>query len=140
VIVIDQAGSEDAPPARLGRVGRAAEVEEARREVAARSDEQRRREEEEWERRRRLADRRAALSDEALAGLRHRAEGALAADGVGRTRLGYEVLVKLKMDEFLEREYLPTVGGDDRTPAERAAVACGKAEIAPGSGGGHLAR
>jgi hypothetical protein len=29
-------------------------------------------------------------------------------EGVARTRLGYEVLVKLKVDEFLEREYLPT--------------------------------
>jgi hypothetical protein len=54
--------------------------------------------------------------------LRHRAEEALAADGVPRTRLGYEVLVKLKVDELLEREYLPADGGDDRTSAEREAV------------------
>lgn len=42
----------------------------------------------------------AALSGEALATLRHRAEEALA-NGVARTRLGYKVLVKLTMDEFL---------------------------------------
>jgi hypothetical protein len=47
-------------------------------------------------RRRRLADRRAALSDEMLA-----------SEGVARTRLGYEVLVKLKRDELLEQAYLP---------------------------------
>jgi hypothetical protein len=38
--------------------------------------------------------------------LKHRAEEALAADGVDRARLGYEVLVKLTMDELLEREDL----------------------------------
>jgi hypothetical protein len=98
------------------------EAEETRREADARSDEQLHREREEQERRRRLADRRAVLSDEVLATLRHRAEEALVTDGVARTRLGYEVLVKLKMDELLEREYLPTAGGDDRTHAEWAAV------------------
>jgi hypothetical protein len=39
-----------------------------------------------------------------------RAEEALAADGVARTRLGYEVLVKLKMDDLLEREDMPMGG------------------------------
>ena len=79
-------------------------MEEARREADARTDEPRRRERDERERRRRLADRRTMLSDEALAVLRQRAEEALAADGVARMRLGYEVLVKLKMDELLEQE------------------------------------
>jgi hypothetical protein len=37
--------------------------------------------------------------------LTHRAEEALAADGMARTRLGYEVLVKLTMDDLLEREF-----------------------------------
>jgi hypothetical protein len=78
-------------------------AEEAQQEAEARVDEQLRREREERERRRRLADRRAALSDEALATLKCRAEEALAADGVARTRLGYDVLVKLKMEELLER-------------------------------------
>jgi hypothetical protein len=36
-----------------------------------------------------------------LATLRHRAEETLAVDGVQRTRLGSEVLVKLKLDELL---------------------------------------
>jgi hypothetical protein len=83
-----------------------AEAEEVRREADARTDEQLRREGEERDRKRRLAELRAARSDEALAALRHRAEEALAADGVDRTRLGYEVLVKLKVDELLEREDL----------------------------------
>ena len=48
--------------------------------------------------------RRAARSDEALAALKRRAEEALAADGVARTRLGYDVLVKLKVDELLLEE------------------------------------
>ena len=67
---------------------------------------QRRREHEERERRRRLADRRAALSDEARATLKHRAEEALTNDGIDRTHLGYDVLAKLKMDDLLEQEDL----------------------------------
>jgi hypothetical protein len=126
-------------PQALARWEGRAEAEKARREADARTDARRRREREE-RKRRRLADRRAALSAEALETLRCRAEAALAADGVNRTRLGYDVLVKLKVDEVLEREYLPTAGGDDRTPAERAAMACSEAEIVPGDGGGHLAR
>jgi hypothetical protein len=78
---------------REGRAG----VEEVRREADARSDEQCRRDHEEWERRRRL-------SDETLAMLKHRAEEALATDGVERMRLGYAVLVKLTVDALLERE------------------------------------
>ena len=54
--------------------------------------------------------------------LRRRAEEALAADGVARTRLGYEVLVKLKVEEFLERECVPTDTGDgDDSPSAPAA-------------------
>jgi hypothetical protein len=86
---------------------RGAETDEAKREADARVNEQLRREQDEREQRQRLADRRATLSDEALAALRRRAEEALTADGVAHTRLGYEVLVKLKMDELLEQEYLP---------------------------------
>jgi hypothetical protein len=72
-----------------------------------RVDEQRRQEREERERRRRLAEMRASLSDEALAALKCCADEALAAEGVDRTHLGYDVLVKLKVDELLEREDLP---------------------------------
>jgi hypothetical protein len=104
-----------------------AEAEEARREEKTRVDAQRRRERDEPERRRRLADRRAALSDEELAVLRHRAEEALAADGVARTRLGYEVLVKLKVDDLLERERVPMSMSADgaHSPAAVTAEGCG---------------
>jgi hypothetical protein len=104
-------------------------VEEARREADARTDEPRRRERDERERRRRLADRRTMLSDEALAVLRQRAEEALATDGVARMRLGYEVLVKLKMDELLEQAWVqipasadgahPARGGDGEALRKR---------------------
>jgi hypothetical protein len=93
-------------------------AEEAQREAEVRVDEQLHREREEYERRRRLGDRRAALSDEALVALKHRAEEALAADGVACTRLGYEVLVKLKMDELLERDYLPVDGSASESTAD----------------------
>lgn len=73
-------------------------------------------------RRRRLADIDASLWDEVLAASKHRAEEALAADGVDRTRLGYEVLVKIKMDDLLERGFLPTAVEDDRASLVGAAV------------------
>jgi hypothetical protein len=41
-----------------------------------------------------------------LEALRHRAEAALANDGVGHARLGYDVLVKLTMDELIEQEFV----------------------------------
>ena len=46
--------------------------------------------------------------------MKHRAEKALATDGVERTRLGYNVLVKLKIDDLLEQEdiLMPVSGGD----------------------------
>ena len=91
--------------------GEAESSEEARREAEVRIDEQLHREREERDRKQRLAEIRAALPEEALATLRHCAEGALAAEGVARTRLGYEVLVKLKVDELLEQEYLSTDAG-----------------------------
>jgi hypothetical protein len=37
-----------------------------------------------------------------------------AAGGVDRTRLGYEVLVKLKMDDLLEREFIQIEVGEDQ--------------------------
>jgi hypothetical protein len=100
-----------------------AEAEEARREADARADVQLHRDREERERKRRLADRRASLSDEALVTLRHRAEEALATEGVERTRLGYEVLVKLKVDDLLERDSLRMAVEDDRESLDRAATA-----------------
>ena len=58
------------------------------------------------DRKRRLADVRTALPDPVLEALRRRTEGALTAEGMERTRLGYDVLVKLKRNELLEGEYL----------------------------------
>jgi hypothetical protein len=65
---------------------------------------------------------RAVRSDEALAALRHRAEEMLVQDGVDRTRLRYEVLVKFKIDELLEREYLPADGRVSQGDPDTAAV------------------
>jgi hypothetical protein len=113
-------GTKNFLPQALAAWERRGEAEEARREADARIDEQRRREREEQERRQWLADRRTALPEETLAALKHRAEAALAADGVDRARLGYEVLVKLKVDELLEREELATdicVSQGHRDPA-----------------------
>lgn len=49
----------------------------------------------------------ATRPEDTLTILRHRAEEALAKGRVGRVHLGYEVLLELKLDELLEREYLP---------------------------------
>jgi hypothetical protein len=100
-------GTKNFLPHALAAWAHHAETEDAKREADTRVDEQLCREREERERRRRLGERRAALSDEALAALKCRAEEALAADGVDRARLGYEVLVKLKGDDLLARETLP---------------------------------
>jgi hypothetical protein len=99
-----------------------AETEQAKREADVRVDTQRRRECEEQERRQHVAEIRAMLPEDVLTTLRHRAEEALATEGVARTRLGYEVLVKLKVDEFLEREYLPTDVSRGGGHAEIAAI------------------
>jgi hypothetical protein len=74
---------------------------------------------------------RASLSDEARATLTRRAEEALAHEGVARIRLGYDMLVKLKVDEFLlEARY------EDSHPASEAATSEAKptsrASAAPG--------
>ena len=99
-------GTKNFLPQALAAGDKHEEIEETTREAESRAGKQLRREQEERERRRRLADMRAALSDEALEALRHRAEEALAKEGVNRTHLGYDVLVKLKMDDLLEQEDL----------------------------------
>jgi hypothetical protein len=101
---------------------RRAEVEEAQREADAWVDAQRRRERDEREHQR-LAEMRASLSDEALATVRHRAEETLATDGVERMRLGYEVLVKLKIDDLLEQACVQRPAGADGTPPSMAVTA-----------------
>jgi hypothetical protein len=52
-----------------------------------------------------------------LAALGHRAEEALAADGVYRTDLGYEVLVKLTIGDLLEQEGIPMPASADGRPS-----------------------
>jgi hypothetical protein len=94
------------------------DAEEAQREAEARIDEQLNREREEQERRQSVAEIRARLPEDVLATLRYRAREALATEGVSRTHLGYEVLVKLKTDELLEQEYLTTDMSPDGGPAE----------------------
>jgi hypothetical protein len=64
---------------------------------------------------------RAPLPADTLATLRRRAEEALANDGTDSMRLGYDVLVKMKMDKLLEREFVPTDVSEDEKQAERAA-------------------
>jgi hypothetical protein len=48
------------------------------------------------------------LPADTLESLRRRAEEALANEEMDRTRLGYDVLVKLKMDELIERGFMPS--------------------------------
>jgi hypothetical protein len=93
---------------------RCAETEEARHEADARPDEQFRREREEQDRRQLLAELRASPPEDMLATLKRRAEAALTAQGVEHTRLGYDVLVKIKTEELLERDYLSAPARDDR--------------------------
>jgi hypothetical protein len=122
-------GTRNFLPQALGMWEKRAEVEEAKREAEERTYTQSRREEAERERKRKLAELRAGLSDEALETLRHRAEEALSTEGVEHTHLGYEVLVKLKVDEFLDQEYMPTAVGEDRPHTTRAAVEYGDGYI-----------
>jgi replication initiator protein A len=113
-------GTRNFLPQALAAWEKQAEIEEATREAESRASEQLRREQEERDRRRRLADTRATLPEDTLATLKRRAEEILATEGVVRTRLGYEVLVKLKVDELLEQEYRPTDMPHDDDRAEIA--------------------
>jgi hypothetical protein len=76
-------------------------AEKAAREAEAKAGEQLSREREERDHRRRLAEIRATLPEEKLEALRHRAEEELARNGTSRTHLGYNVLVKIKIDELI---------------------------------------
>ena len=103
-------------------------AEEAQREAEARIDEQLNREREEQERKQYVAEIRARLPEDVLATLKSRAQEALTTEGVARTHLGYEVLVKLKVDEFLEQEYRPMDVHHDGGYAEIPAT-CGWRQI-----------
>jgi hypothetical protein len=63
---------------------------------------------------------RAALPEGMLIAVRRHAEEALVTDGVACMRLGYEVLVELKMDEFLEQAcvQMPASANGAHPPAE----------------------
>jgi hypothetical protein len=115
-------GTKNFLPQALVAWGKRAETEEAKREAEARVDEQLRREQAERDQRRRLAEIRTSLPADTLETLRCRAQEALAEDGVERTRLGYDVLVKMKLDELLAREFMPTDAREDGGHAEIAAT------------------
>jgi plasmid replication initiation protein len=117
-------GTKNFLPQALAAWEKHVESEETAREAEARANEQFHREQEERERRRRLAEIRATLPEDVLVALKCRAEEALATDGMERTRLGYGVLVKIKTDELLEREYLSAPRQDNRyTPDTVTAIA-----------------
>jgi hypothetical protein len=116
-------GTKNFLPQALAAWEKHTESEDETREAESRAAEQRRREQEEQEQRQQLAEMRATLSEDVLVALKRRAAEALATDGVARTRLGYEVLVKIKMDELLERDYLSGPTRDDRhAPDTMAAI------------------
>jgi hypothetical protein len=115
-------GTKNFLPQALVAWGKRAETEEAKREAEARVDGQLRREQAERDRRRRLVELRAALPADTLEALRRRAEEVIANDGTDGTHLGYDVLVKMKMDELIEREVVPTDTSDDGGHAEIAAT------------------
>jgi hypothetical protein len=81
-------------------------AQDAQQEAEARINAQLSREREMQDRKRRLTEVRTSLPDAVLETLRRRAEEVLTAEGVERMRLGYDMLVKLKLDELLERGYL----------------------------------
>jgi hypothetical protein len=107
-------GTKNFLPRALAAWEKRAAVEEATREAETRASEQLRHEQEERENRRRLAEIRTTLPEEVLVALKHRAEEALTHEGVERTRLGYNVLVKMKLDELLEQECMPTAVHEGR--------------------------
>jgi hypothetical protein len=100
-------------------------TEEAQQEAEARVNEQLSREREMQERKRRLTDVRTSLPGTVLEALRCRAEEALTAEGVERTHLGYNVLVKLKLDELLEGGYLSEPMRDHRHAPDTVVAASG---------------
>jgi hypothetical protein len=55
--------------------------------------------------------------------LKYHAEESLVADGVARTHLGYDVLVKLKMDELLDQEGTPMPVSADEAHLSAAVTA-----------------
>jgi hypothetical protein len=83
---------------------------DAQREAEARIDEQIRRDKEMQEKRRRLAELRASLSEDTLAALPAQAREELAKEGRDRTPVGYELLLKLKVEELMEQRFMEGEG------------------------------
>jgi hypothetical protein len=100
-------------------------AQDAQQEAEARINVQLGREREMQDRKRRLTELRTSLPDAVLETLRRRAEEALTAEGVERTRLGYNVLVKMKMDDLLEGEHLSEPLQEDRPAPDRVVAASG---------------
>jgi hypothetical protein len=112
------------PPA-LAAWDKDAQSAEAMPEAETRADEQFRLEQQARDRRQRLAEMRTILPEEVRIDLTRRAEAALTAEGMERTRLGYDMLVKLKLDELLEGEYLPEPMRDPRPAPDTVIAASG---------------
>lgn len=79
---------------------------EAQREAEARIDEQIRRDKAMQEKRRRLVALRTSLSEDTLEALEAQAREELAKEGRDRTPVGYELLLKLKVEELMEQRFM----------------------------------
>ncbi len=63
---------------------------------------------------------RASLPEDTLETLRRRPEAALTTDRTARTRVGYDVQVRIMMDELIAQEFMPMDGRDNREPLTTA--------------------
>jgi hypothetical protein len=68
------------------------------------------------------------LPERVLIDLTRRAEEALTAEGMERTRLGYDMLVKLKLDELLEGASLAEPRQDPRHAPDTGVATSGTRE------------
>jgi hypothetical protein len=82
----------------------------AQREAEARINERIRQDKEMQEKRRVLAEIRTSLSEDTLAALQVQAQEELAKEGSDRTRVGYELLLKLKIEELIEQRFMEGEG------------------------------
>jgi hypothetical protein len=119
-------GTKNFLPHALAAWGQAAQSAEATPEAETRADEQCRREQQARDRRQRLAEMRTTLPEGVRLDLTRRAEAALTAEGVERTHLGYDVLVKL--DELLEGASLADPMRNSRYAPDTVVAASGTRE------------
>jgi hypothetical protein len=73
---------------------------------------------------------RATLPEAVRMVLTRRAEAALTAEGVARTRLGYDLLVKLKVDELLGQDDLSAPTRDDHQALDTVMAIAGTRRMA----------